>query len=149
MRVFLLSLIAVGLLIVTLLGFAGILPGGDGIVAQRTLADGSELLVTQTYGTADLGYEVGFYFRSPKAEWGWCYLDHEDSQWRNGRIDYDEVSGVATIWKGSTLRGRLTVRTKQWERPDLAGWVSTAPQALKEPPFIPTRSEQGARGNRR
>jgi hypothetical protein len=144
MRFFLISLLAVGLLLVTLLGFVGVLPGGDGIVAHRTLADGTQLLVTQTYGTADLGYEVGFYFRNPKTDWGWCYLDHEDSQWRNGRIDYDEQSGVATIWKGSTLRGRFTVATKKWERPDVQGWVSTAPQALKEPPFKPTQSEEDA-----
>ena len=97
MRYFLLSSVAVVIILVTILGFAGILPGGDGIVAQRTLADGTELLVTQIYGTGDLGYEVGFYFRNPKTEWGWCYLDHEDSQWRNGRIDYDEHSGVASI----------------------------------------------------
>jgi hypothetical protein len=147
MRALLLSLLAIAILAVTLLGFAGVLPGGDGIVAQRTLPDGTQLLVTQTHGTADIGYEVGFYFRNPGSDWGWCYLDHEDSEWRNGRIDYDEAAGVATIWKGSILRGRFTPETKRWERPDVGEWSAIAPQASKEPPFMPANSEQSGGGN--
>lgn len=147
MKTFLLTLLGVGIVFLTLLGFSGILPGGDGIVAERTLPDGTQLLVTQTHGTADLGYEVGFYFRSPKANWGWCYLDHEDSEWRNGRIDYDALSGIATIWNGATLRGRFTVATNKWEKPDVEGYVCNAPMALKEPPFIITQSEQAASSN--
>jgi hypothetical protein len=144
----LISVLVAGLIILTLLGISGILPGGDGIVAERTLPDGTQLLITQTHGTAELGYEVGFYFRSPNSDWGWCYLDHEDSKWYNGRIDYDEASRVATIWKGSTLRGKFTFPTMKWERPDVAGWVSNGPHPMKEPPFKPTKSEQDAPSNR-
>jgi hypothetical protein len=123
------------MLIITLLGFVGIFPGGDGIVARRSLPDGTQLLVTQTYGTADLGYEVGFYIKPPNADWGWCYLDHEGPEWRNGRIDYDEETGIATIWNGTTLRGRFTLATMKWEKPDVDKYVCAAPMALREPPF--------------
>jgi hypothetical protein len=69
-------------------------------------------------------------------------LDHEDSKWSNGRIDYDEISGTATIWKGSTLRGRMTFPSKNWQTPDTSDSMSQAPHRWKEPPFLPTLSAQ-------
>ena len=136
MRKLLLSLLFVPLLLLVVLGFKGLLPGGDGVVARRNLPDGTQLQVAQTWGGADLGYEVGFYLRRPGAAWGWCYLDHEDSQWRRARIEYDETTGVATVWKGDDLRGRLTLATMQWERPDVTGWRADAPQELRDPPDV-------------
>jgi len=135
MKAFILSLVALPLVFIILLALAGVLPGADGIVAQRSLPDGTLLLVTQTHGTSDLAYEVEFFFKSPKDEWRRCYLDHDDSAWRSGRIEYDEATKVATIWDGSTLRGRFAVHSKKWELPDVVGWVSNGPHPLKNPPF--------------
>ncbi|MCW1916556.1 hypothetical protein OJ996_23415 [Luteolibacter sp. GHJ8] len=64
MRKLLLSLLLVPLLLVVVLGFKGLLPGGDGVVARRKLA------------------------------------------------------------------------TMQWERPDVAGWRTDAPQELRDPPDV-------------
>jgi hypothetical protein len=131
----LLVILGAFLVVATLLGVWGVLPGGSGVVARRVLPDGTEILVTQTYGTGELGYEIGFYFKEPNTAWGWCYLDHEDTEWRHGRIEYDASSDTVTIWKGSTIRGRLHRRSKDWERPDVKGWHSPAPQEMRNPPF--------------
>ncbi len=135
MKTLLITMIAAPVLLIALLGIGGILPGGDGVVTNATLADGTVVQVVQQYGTGDVGYEVGFYFKPPKGEWGWCYLDHEDTQWRNGRIEFDAVTDTVSVWKGGTLRGRWNRQSAQWERPDVSGWVSDAPQKLRAPPF--------------
>ncbi len=134
MKTLLVTLLAIALLGFSALGVSGILPGGDGVVSRKTLSDGTKLLVTQQY-SGELGYEVGFYFKLPNEAWGWCYLDHEDTEWRNGRIEYDSGTDTVLVWKGSTLRGRWIRRAGKWERPDVAGWISSAPGDLRSPPF--------------
>ncbi|MDB6078355.1 MAG: hypothetical protein JWO82_2102 [Akkermansiaceae bacterium] len=102
------------------------------IVAERTLPDGTRTLVTQVLTME--GYQVGFYFLEPNARWGWCYLDHEGSSWRNGsRIDYDPAAEVVDIWQGSVLRGRWDRKKKEYSRPDIGGWTASAPQAFYSP----------------
>ena len=129
-------------LVIALLGtivlrISGFSPGATGVIAHRTIPDGTRFLVTQTYDVDDLGYKVDFYLKTPGSGWRWCYLAH-DSAWRDGRIDYDEAANTATIWNGSTIRGRLTLHDMNWERPDVKnGWNAPAPQDLRDPPFKP------------
>ena len=139
MKRLLIIALAIAVLGVAALGIWGILPGGDGVVSRKTLSDGTELVVTQQY-SGEPGYEVGFYFKLPDNDWGWCYLDHEDTEWRNGRIEYDSEADTVLIWKGATLRGRWNRKNGKWERPDVDGWISDAPQELRRPPF---ESENG------
>jgi len=112
---------------------AGHMPGNDGVVARRTLPDGTQVLVTQKHASG--GYEVGLYFREPHYEWGWCYLDHDDSSWFRGRIDYDPTSDVVTVRRGGTIRAVWDRKNKQYTRPNVQGWKSVAPQDYRPPPF--------------
>ena len=139
MKTFLISMIAAPVLLTSFLAIGGILPGGNGVVARETLADGTAIQIVQRYASGDIGYEVGFYFKPPNEEWGWCYLDHEDTQWRNGRIEFDAAKDTVFVWKGATLRGRWNRHSSKWERPDVSCWVSDAPQKLQAPPFEPTK----------
>jgi hypothetical protein len=135
-RLFIIAL-GIGLLALTFLGISGSLPGGDGVVVSEKLPDGTEILVTQHY-EGELGYVVGFYFRSPGKDWGWCYLGHQDPEWRSGRIQYDAETDTVLVWDHSELRGRWARSIGRWERPDDEGWRSPAPQELRNPPFEPT-----------
>ena len=139
MKTLLITVIAAPVLLIAFLGIGGIFPGGDGVVARETLADGTAIQIVQRYASGDIGYEVGFYFKPPNEEWGWCYLDHEDTQWRKGRIKFDAATDTVSVWKGATLRGRWNRRSSKWERPDVSGWVSDAPQELQAPPFEHTK----------
>ena len=131
-----LAIVGVILCIAILIGISGLLPGRDGIIADRILPDGTRLLVVQKKSTGDLGYEVGFYFREPQKAWGWCILDHDDTSWWKGRIEYDPVSDVVQIWKGGTLRGNWDRKKQIYSRPDVKGWTTPAPQDFREPPFL-------------
>ena len=128
-------IIAIPILCLALLGISGVLPGGDGIVVSKELDDGTQILVTQKYSGIGEPYIVSLYFKEPKSKWGWCYLDHQDTQWRNSRIEYDEQSKVVSIWKGSTLRGQWNRKTNVYNRPDVQDWASEAPQEYRNPPF--------------
>lgn len=134
MKTFLIAAIVIVLAVLCIV--SGYVPGGDGIVAERKLPDGTSLMVVQKYGSGDLGYRVGFYFKEPGAEWGWCYLDHEDSIWRTGRIDYNPSTDTVTIWKGPVLRGQWNRPTKEYLRPDVPGWHTLAPEEHRSPPFL-------------
>lgn len=127
--------IVTSLIVAALFAVSGFVPGGNGIVAERTLPDGTKLMVVQKYDSGDLGYKVDFYFKEPGKEWGWCYLDHEDSRWRKGSIGYDAASDTVTISKGSVLRGKWDRGKRTYSRPDVKdGWSTTAPQEYGRAP---------------
>ena len=109
------------------------LPGGDGIVSQLKLSDGTQVLVAQVYNGTP--YKVGFYFKEFEEEWGWCYLGHEETRWRRARIEYDPGTDEVRIWKGKVLRGIWNRRTSMYYRPDVPGWETVAPQEFCDPPF--------------
>lgn len=131
-----LLIVAIAIVLVVLCIVSGFAPGSDGIVTERRLPDGTSLMVVQKYSSGDLGYEVGFYYKEPGAEWAWCYLDHEDSSWRTGRIDYNPSTDVVTIWKGSVLRGQWNRQKKEYSRPDVPGWDTPAPENYRLAPFL-------------
>ena len=112
------------------------LPGGDGIVAQTELPDGTQILMTQKYSSGGEPYIVSLYFKEPEASWGWCYLDHQDTRWRKGKIEYDPSSDKVRIWKGKVLRGVLDRSKGMYYRPNVSGWETKAPQEYRDPPFV-------------
>ena len=57
-------------LVIALLGtivlrISGFSPGATGVIAHRTIPDGTRFLVTQTYDVDDLGYKVDFISKPP------------------------------------------------------------------------------------
>lgn len=93
--------------------FAMIQPGGSGLLASIQLPDGSEYRVTQRCNWSAEPYTVSFYMRSPKGDWGWCYIDHQANRWRDVALTYDATSNVVTVtergtWKAALDRKRRT-----------------------------------------
>jgi hypothetical protein len=85
-------------------------PGFDGPVASLKLADGSEYLVTQNWHSWSEPYAVHFYMKEPGGKWGWCYLDHESSRWRNAELSYDDGSATLRVMEGGKLMATLDRR---------------------------------------
>ena len=136
MKTLLITFLAVAVIGISVLGFLGVLPGSSGVVSSKTLTDGTKLIVAQQF-SGELGYEVGFYIKQPDQRWGWCYLDHQDSAWQDARIDYDSGTDTVSVWRGTILRGCWDRGLGKWERPDISGWSTDAPQDLKNPPSYP------------
>ncbi|WP_265593167.1 hypothetical protein [Verrucomicrobium sp. BvORR034] len=59
------------------------------MVASLRLPDGSEYMVVQKCNWSLEPYTVGFYMRSPDGPWGWCYIDHQATRWRNVVMTHD------------------------------------------------------------
>ena len=114
---------------------SGCLPGGDGIVIQRELPEGTQILVSQEFHSFGEPYQVDLYFKEPGKKWGWCYLDHQDTRWRKAKIEYDASSDEVRIWKGNNLRGIWSRTKDKYYRPDVSGWETIAPQEYRDPPF--------------
>lgn len=128
-----LLLVAIGWSVFYALG-----PGGDGMIGQMTLADGTEVRVEQTYSEDFLDpYRIGFYFRPPGGKWGWCYIDHEATRWPGARLVVDEARKSVKVYRGQTLRaeyfperGRFALHA-DYQRREVA-----APQEMREPSYL-------------
>ena len=93
--------------------FAIVQPGGSGLLASIQLPDGSEYRVTQRCNWSAEPYTVSFYMRSPKGGWGWCYIDHQATRWRDVALTYDATLDIVTVteqgtWKAGLDRKRST-----------------------------------------
>lgn len=107
----------------------------DAPLAQTTLPDGTRILVMQLKNEMDSGYKIDLYFKEPEQPWGWCYLDHEDTRWKECIITHDPTANNVRIWKGDTLRGLWERTEKRFYRPNVPDWFVTAPQEQRDPPL--------------
>jgi hypothetical protein len=82
-------------------------PGRSGVVASLRLADGSEYMVTQRCNWSPEPYTVSFYMRSPGGKWGWCYIDHQASRWRDVALAHDAKADVITVTERGTWQAAL------------------------------------------
>ena len=87
-------------------------PGGDGVLGTVRTPDGSEYVVEQTCNWSIEAYTVSFYMRSPDGQWGWCYVDHEASRWKDVEVTYDAASDHIVISERGIQRATLDRRTK-------------------------------------
>ena len=112
-------------------------PGGSGVPASLRLPDGSEYLVTQNYNWSSEPYTVSFFMRSAGGPWGWCYIDHEASRWRNVAMTYDVAKDSIVITERGTLRARLDRSRSSFriDNGDIKRDVA-APQILRNPTSI-------------
>jgi hypothetical protein len=124
------------LLIVAALFVSGILPGSSGVVASLRLADGSEYMVTQRCNWSLEPYTVAFYMRSPGGKWGWCYIDHQATRWRNVAMRHDTNSDVVTVTRGGTWQAALDRKHGTFAIGDgMPKRELPAPQEYREPEF--------------
>lgn len=87
--------------------FVLVQPGTSGVIASLRLADGSEYMVTQRCNWSPEPYTISFYMRAPGGKWGWCYIDHEASRWRNVALTHDATSDVLTVTKEGVWQAAL------------------------------------------
>lgn len=87
-------------------------PGGDGVLGRVQTPDGSEYAVEQTCNWSIEPYTVSFNMRSPDGQWGWCYVDHEASRWKDVQVTYDVASDHIVISERGIQRATLDRRTK-------------------------------------
>lgn len=111
-------------------------PGGDGVIAHLKLGDGSEFKVIQRYNRwFGEPYSVDFYVKLPGAPWGWCYIEHEDTRWRNALLRQNSQNHSIEVYRGQTLRAAYFTDRKtfalyaEWQR------ELPAPQELRDPPW--------------
>ncbi len=106
------------------------------MVASLRLKDGSEYMVTQTCNWSVEPYTVSFYMRSKDGPWGWCYIDHQASRWRNVKMTYDGPTDTITISNGGTREATLDREASQfWLRRYGPGTARPAPQQASNPPY--------------
>ena len=100
--------LAVILGILSVLAFAGyarigyaMLPLGDKRIAEFRTASGAEFVVHQICNYSPEPYTTRFYYRlSPSNRWHAFYMDHEDTRWVSGRIEFDEQRQEAVVHRG-------------------------------------------------
>jgi len=82
-------------------------PGGSGVLDRLELPDGSEYLLTQKWNGFVEPYTVSFYFKSSAGQWGWCYIDHEDTRWRHVELRHDSENNSIKVFRDGGLRAEL------------------------------------------
>ena len=82
-------------------------PGGSGILDQLELSDGSEYLLTQRWNGFVEPYTVSFYFKLGGGQWGWCYIEHEDTRWFHAELLHDADTNSVKIYRDGALRAEL------------------------------------------
>jgi hypothetical protein len=106
------------LLIVFIVGVGTILflvlPGGDKIIARATSEEGVEMCIAQKYRSDP--YNVTFFRKRPGEEWGSFYYDHEDLRWLRGRIEINEDSSEALIYKGRRIVAKYDITNDSFKR---------------------------------
>ena len=93
------------------------LPLGDKRVAEFRSENGVELIVHQVCNYSIEPYTTRFYYRaSPSNRWHAFYMDHQDSRWVSGRIDFDEQRQEAIVRQGREAVASFNVRTREFTR---------------------------------
>ena len=87
-------------------------PGGDGVLGSVRTPDGAEYVVEQTCNWSIEPYTVSFYMRSANGQWGWCYVDHEASRWKDVEVIYDDASDQIVISEQGIQRATLDRSTQ-------------------------------------
>jgi hypothetical protein len=87
-------------------------PGGDGVLGSVRTPDGAEYVVEQTCNWSIEPYTVSFYMRSANGQWGWCYVDHEASRWKDVEVIYDDASDRIVISEQGIQRAILDRSTR-------------------------------------
>jgi|TARA_B110000914_G_C15231390_1_gene339783 hypothetical protein len=87
-------------------------PGGDGVLGRIKTQDGSEYLVEQSCNWGFEPYTVSFYMSDPDGNWGWCYIDHEASRWKDVEVSYDAHSNQVIVTEKGVKRASLNCKTK-------------------------------------
>lgn len=82
-------------------------PGGDGVLGSVKTPDGSEYVVEQKCNWGAEPYTVAFYMRSAEGNWGWCYIDHEASRWRDVEVRFDEETNKIVVTEQGVRRASL------------------------------------------
>jgi hypothetical protein len=129
-----LILLAAAMLAWMLAYWSGFGPGG-GVIGRLALADGTEFRLIQRFNWTGEPYTVDFYVRSPDQPWGWCYIAHQDTRWKNGRLHYNTEKHSVEVYRGQELRAQYFTDKKtfalyaEWQR------ELPAPQEFRDPPM--------------
>ena len=111
-------------------------PGTSGVVASLRLPDGSEYLVTQRCNWSLEPYTVEFFMRPAGGPWGWCYVDHQASRWRQVAMTWDAASDTVVVTERGTRRAALDrARSAFWIDNGSVRRELAAPQELRDPAF--------------
>ena len=111
-------------------------PGGSGVAASLRLPDGSEYMVVQKCNWSLEPYTVGFYMRSPDGTWGWCYIDHQATRWRDVVITYAPASDVITVTERGVWQASLDRKNHRFSIGDGSPKRSlVAPQEHRAPEY--------------
>lgn len=100
--------VVLGLVVLGLVGILAVVqPGGSGVLGSVRLTDGSEYVVTQECNWSVEPYTVGFYMRSPEGRWGWCYIDHEATRWRDVKVFHEASTDRVIVTERGVRRAIL------------------------------------------
>ena len=61
-------------------------------------------------------YTTSFYCKIEGEPWVWFYMDHEDTRWFSGRIDYNKDTKIAEIYHGNDLVAKYDSNTGTFTR---------------------------------
>ena len=81
-------------------------PFTSGIVTRFPAPTGEAACIVQTFKDVE-PYQVSLYVRAPGGPWIWHYLAHQDSRWRDCRIEFKESE--LRVYEGATLRKTLSL----------------------------------------
>ena len=129
----------IGSFIALLLGGAlayAVGPGGTGTLGALTMDDGTEVRVTQSYNNSITEpCTIDFFTRRPGEPWGWCYVEHEDSRWRDAKLIVNDDNRSVQIYRGSTLRAEYFLSRKTFAVYAEHQTEIRAPQENRDPPL--------------
>jgi hypothetical protein len=111
-------------------------PGGSGVAGSLRLPDGSEYMVVQRCNWSAEPYTVAFYMRSADGPWGWCYIDHQATRWRDVAITHDPDSDLVTVTERGVWKVALDRKRSAFSIGDGKPKREVpAPQSYQEPEF--------------
>jgi hypothetical protein len=110
-------------------------PGGTGVLSRLTLPDGSEFRLIQRYNYSPEPYTIDFFFRLPNASWGWCYIDHQDSRWSAGRLQFNGAKKSVEVYCGTELRAEYFTDRHTFALYSQSARELPAPQEIRDPPL--------------
>lgn len=111
-------------------------PGGDGIVAETALPDGRRFTVVQRWnGFAGAEpYNVSFVYQLENKQWGWCYIDHEDTRWLSGKVVHNPSKDSIDVYRAKALEARLHLSESSFELFGSITRTVDAPQSMTSAP---------------
>lgn len=109
-------------------------PGGDGVLDRLSDQNGGEYLITQRWNSWTEPYTVDFWFRTSGGHWGWCYVDHESTRWKQGTLQHDVARNSIRILRGGDSVAELLLASSTFVRHGALDVAVPAPQELRNPP---------------